>query len=169
MNKYKYFDNIKKNAVFTEHACQFCGSEQDCLEGIYFDQSNIESVCLRCFSELKANVYIPDYIQAKVEKDRAGKVRELSFTPPIAWVQSNEWPACCDDFMEYIGEWEKEDIITYAGDEDYIVFFRKLLDQEMLERIEDIDVLIDDLGYDSVAYAFRCTCCNKITIVCQDY
>ena len=39
----------------------------------------------------------------------------------------------------------------------------------MLERIDDIETLIEDLGYDSVAYAFRCIYCNKITIVCQDY
>ena len=34
---------------------------------------------------------------------------------------------------------------------------------------EYIDTLIEDLGYDSVAYAFRCICCNKVTIVCQNY
>ena len=32
MRTYKYFDNVKKNAVFTEQACQFCGSKNDCLE-----------------------------------------------------------------------------------------------------------------------------------------
>ena len=34
MRTYKYFDNVKKNAVFTEQACQFCGSKNDCLEGV---------------------------------------------------------------------------------------------------------------------------------------
>jgi len=71
--------------------------------------------------------------------------------------------------LEEIGEWDKEDIIDQAGDEDYVAFFKKLLDPEMLGRIDNIDFLIEDLGYDSVAYAFSCTCCNKITIVCQDY
>ena len=43
MRTYKYFDNVKKNAVFTEQACQFCGSKNDCLEGVYFDKNNILS------------------------------------------------------------------------------------------------------------------------------
>lgn len=38
-----------------------------------------------------------------------------------------------------------------------------------LSRVEDIETLINDLGYDSVAYVFRCICCKKISIVCQDY
>ena len=42
MRTYKYFDNVKKNAVFTEQACQFCGSKNDCLEGVYFEKNNIE-------------------------------------------------------------------------------------------------------------------------------
>ena len=69
----------------------------------------------------------------------------------------------------YIGEWEKTDFINQSSHEEYINYFKKLLDKKMLERIDDIETLIEDLGYDSVAYAFRCIYCNKITIVCQDY
>lgn len=59
--------------------------------------------------------------------------------------------------------------IQQESHEEYIDYFKKLLDKKMLERIDDIETLIEDLGYDSVAYAFRCIYCNKITIVCQDY
>ena len=169
MRTYKYFDNVKKNAVFTEHACQFCGSKNDCLEGVYFEKNNIESVCVECLAQSKTSVYIPDEIQSKIVRDRIKKVGELSITPPVAWVQSNEWPVCCDDYMKYIGEWEKTDFINQSSHEEYINYFKKLLDKKMLERIDDIETLIEDLGYDSVAYAFRCIYCNKITIVCQDY
>ena len=149
MRTYKYFDNVKKNAVFTEQACQFCGSKNDCLEGVYFEKNNIESVCVECLAQSKTS--------------------ELSITPPVAWVQSNEWPVCCDDYMKYIGEWEKTDFINQSSHEEYIDYFKELLDKKMIERIDDIETLIEDLGYDSVAYAFRCICCNKVTIVCQDY
>ena len=105
----------------------------------------------------------------KIVRDRIKKVGELSITPPVAWVQSNEWPVCCDDYMKYIGEWEKTDFINQSSHEEYIDYFKELLDKKMIERIDDIETLIEDLGYDSVAYAFRCICCNKVTIVCQNY
>ena len=74
MRTYKYFDNVKKNAVFTEQACQFCGSKNDCLEGVYFEKNNIESVCVECLAQSKTSVYIPDEIQSKIVRDRIKKV-----------------------------------------------------------------------------------------------
>lgn len=62
---------------------------------------------LSVWQQSKTSVYIPDEIQSKIVRDRIKKVGELSITPPVAWVQSNEWPVCCDDYMKYIGEWEK--------------------------------------------------------------
>ena len=59
--------------------------------------------------------------------------------------------------------------IQQESHEEYIDYFKELLDKKMIERIDDIETLIEDLGYDSVAYAFRCICCNKVTIVCQNY
>ena len=105
----------------------------------------------------------------RVVKKQNEKVTELSFCPPVPWIQNNDWPVCCDDYMKYIGEWEKTDFINQSSHEEYINYFKKLLDKKMLERIDDIETLIEDLGYDSVAYAFRCICCNKVTIVCQNY
>ena len=59
--------------------------------------------------------------------------------------------------------------IQQESHEEYIDYFKELLDKKMIERIDDIETLIEDLGYDSVAYAFRCICCNKVTIVCRNY
>ena len=59
--------------------------------------------------------------------------------------------------------------IQQESHEEYIDYFKELLDKKMIEWIDDIETLIEDLGYDSVAYAFRCICCNKVTIVCQNY
>ena len=52
--------------------------------------------------------------------------------------------------------------IQQESHEEYIDYFKELLDKKMIERIDDIETLIEDL-------AFRCICCNKVTIVCQNY
>ena len=54
--------------------------------------------------------------------------------------------------------------IQQESHEEYIDYFKELLDKKIIERIDDIETLIEDLGY-----AFRCICCNKVTIVCQNY
>lgn len=168
MKKYKYYENIK-NAVFTEQPCQFCGSQNDCLEGVYFERKNIDSVCAQCLEKEKTSVYIPEDIQQKIKKNKDEKIKELSLTPPVAWIQCNEWPVCCDDFMKYVGELEKSDLIEQSSDEEYIDYFKNMLSDEMLARIDDIECMIEDLGYDSVAYTFKCLCCGKTTVICQDY
>lgn len=171
INKYKYFYNVKKEAAFTENKCQFCGSKEDCLEGIYFNQDNIDSVCLRCFAEKKAGVDIPDYIQKRIKYDPNKKIQELKYTPPIPWVQYNDWQVCCDDYMKYIGEWEQEEFIKVSENEskNEIEFFREMLNGDTLKKVDDINVLWEDLGYDTVAYVFKCSICGKRTVVCQSY
>ena len=44
--------------------------------------------------------------------------------------------------------------IQQESHEEYIDYFKELLDKKIIERIDDIETLIEDLGYDSVAYAF---------------
>lgn len=167
MREYKYFLNVKEQAAFTEKKCQFCGNDDDCLEGIYFDQDNIDSVCLKCFAEKKACVAVPDYIQKRIKYNSHNKIEELKYTPPIPWVQFNDWQVCCDDYMKYMGEWEQEEFIKESANE--IEFFKGLLDDDTLKKVDDINVLWEDLGYDTVAYVFKCSICGKRTVVCQSY
>ena len=44
MADYKYFENVEKNAYFTEVPCQFCGSKHHCLDGVFFEKENITSI-----------------------------------------------------------------------------------------------------------------------------
>ena len=169
MRTYKYFDNVKKNAVFTEQACQFCGSKNDCLEGVYFEKNNIESVCVECLAQSKTSVYIPDEIQSKIVRDRIKKVGELSITPPVAWVQSNEWPVCCDDYMTYIGEWEREDFIKNSTNGDGLSLLKELLIDELKNNVESYEALWTGLGYETAAFVFKCSKCGNKVVVCQDY
>ena len=42
------------------------------------------------------------------------EIEILKYTPPIPWVQFNDWKVCCDDYMQYIGEWEQKDTVAYV-------------------------------------------------------
>ena len=169
MRTYKYYSNVEKNADFTEEPCQFCGTKEDCLEGIYFGQSDITSVCLSCLDKKKIEVDIPDYLQNRIKNNASSKIETLKYTPPIPWVQFNDWQVCCDDYMKYIGEWEQEDFINEAVDGDGINLLKHLLNEDTLSRVDDINVLWEDIGYDTVAYVFQCPNCGRITVVCQSY
>ncbi|MCR5738165.1 MAG: CbrC family protein [Eubacterium sp.] len=169
MKEYKYFENVKRNAYFCEIPCQFCGGKSDCLDGVFFEKDEVESICLSCFEQKKARVYIPDYIQNKIKNKRTDKTEELFLTPPVPWIQYNEWPVCCDDYMKYLGEWDKEAFEKYFSDNDNIESMKNILSNDMMERIENFEVLLDDLGNGTAAFVFKCNHCDKVNVVFQDY
>lgn len=169
MRKYYYYSNVMENAIFTEKPCQFCGTKEDCLEGIYFEQSDIKSVCLSCLDEKKIGVDVPIYIQKRIKNDVSSKTEVLKQTPPIPWVQFNDWQVCCDDYMKYIGEWEHENFVNESIDGDGINLLKHLLDEGTLSKVDDINVLWEDIGYDTVAYVFECPNCGGKKVVCQSY
>ena len=169
MADYKYFKNVEKNAYFTEVPCQFCGSKHLCLDGVFFEKENITSICLDCFNKKRVKVSVPDYIQARVIDNRDEKVNELQCNPPVPWIQSNDWPVCCDDYMVYIGEWEQDDFTSYSKNESGKDVLKKLISPELLNKVDSFDALWDDLGYGTATFAFQCKHCGKIVIVCQDY
>ena len=84
MDNYKYFENAKKNGYFTEAPCQFCGSDEFCLDGVFFQRSDeLNSICLSCFDKRHISVDIPDYVANRIKDKRKEKVTELSFCPPV--------------------------------------------------------------------------------------
>lgn len=168
MIKYEYFKNVEKDAIFTEEKCQFCGSKNNCLEGVYFERPNLKSVCLSCFQKKVIAVDIPQYLRIRVH-DNMEKINKLGYTPPVPWVQYNDWQVCCDDFMQYQGEWTQEDFIRESNDGNGIEYFKSLLDEDFIKQINDIDILFNDLGDDTVAFVFSCRVCDKKKVVCQSY
>ena len=170
MDNYKYFEDAKKNGYFTETPCQFCGSHDFCLDGVFFQRADdLSSICLECFDKRRINVDIPSYVACKVEDNRNKKVTELGFCAPVPWIQNNDWPVCCDDFMIYIGEWEQEDFIAHSTNGDGLSLLKELLIDELKDNVESYDALWEDLGYETAAFAFKCPKCGKIVVVCQDY
>ena len=169
MRQYDYFKNVEKNAAFTEKKCQFCGEDKNCLEGIYFEQPDLKSVCLSCFDKRVVGVDIPDYLKKKVHNNSEIKIDKLTYTPPVPWVQFNDWQVCCDDYMQYWGEWTQEDFVRESNDGNGIEFFQSLLSEDFKNQVDDINVLWDDLGNDTVAFVFYCPTCNNKRVVCQSY
>ena len=170
MNNYKYFRDVLKNGYFTETPCQFCGSSEHCLEGSFFDRDdNLVSICLNCFDKRKVSVDIPGYIADRVVKKQNEKVTELSFCPPVPWIQNNDWPVCCDDYMTYIGEWEREDFIKNSTNGDGLSLLKELLIDELKNNVESYEALWADLGYETAAFVFKCSKCGNKVVVCQDY
>lgn len=183
---YEYYRDVLKNAKFTKEKCQICSSEENCLEGIYFEQgSQLKSVCLNCLNEGKIKVDIPTYLRDKlyesiknndINKDKkaielkANKlIEKLEKTPPVPWIQSNDWPVCCGDFLKFIGEWEQENFNEKAENGIGKEKFEALLDENTRKKIDNIDMVWEDLESETVAFVFRCNHCNKYIVVCQSY
>lgn len=169
MNSFKYFFNVEENAVFSNKPCQFCFSGKDCLDGVYFDDPDVETICLKCLKQKKASVPIPQYVRRQIKQDEPLKTTVLMQTPPVPWVQYNDWPACCDDYMQYVGEWTKDTFLKEANDGDGIRLLRTLLRSDQLAQTEDFDALWDSIGDDTIVFVFRCLICGKLTAVCQSY
>lgn len=170
MENYKYFENVKKNGYFTDVPCQFCGSKEYCLDGVFFErEDDFESICIDCFDKRKINVNILEYIKNRVMENREQKVDELQYCPPVPWIQNNDWPVCCDDYMVFIGEWEQDDFRKYSSDGDGKLLLKEMLLDELKDKVESYDVLWEDIGYETAAFVFKCPKCGKKVVVCQDY
>lgn len=184
---FKYFEDYNTNARFTGEKCEICGKEDLCLNGIYLDISgrDLESVCISCLVKGEITIQIPEYLRNRLYENIKSitphlseelinnkvniLVDELSRTPPVPWVQYNDWPTCCADFMTYIGEWETEDFEKNAADGDGKNYLLNSIDERTKNQIEGLDVLWDDIGYDTIAFVFKCRKCGKTAVVLQSY
>lgn len=169
MNRFKYYSNPETNAVFTNRLCRFCSSSRECLEGVYFDVPGIDSVCLECLEQKKVSVPVPQYVKQQIRQNEPVKTALLMQTPPVPWVQYNDWPVCCDDYMQYIGEWTREDFQNEALNGDGIGLLRAILRDDLAAQTDDFEVLWDSIGDDTAVFVFRCLVCGKLIAVCQNY
>lgn len=167
MIEYKYFRDVEKNAAFTDIPCEFCGSVENCLDGVYFEDGQLDSICLKCFQMKRARVVIPSFISSLIKENTLQKTKELSETPPVPWIQHNEWPVCCDDYLTYIGEWGQDEFNNSAKNGDGLTLFIEYL-QDKLQK-EKVQYLWENLGSFSSAFVFECEKCGKRIAVVQEY
>ena len=89
----------------------------------------------------------------------------LSRTPPVPWIQENEWPAHCGDFCRYLGEWDQARLTAAAPDGNGLAFLWSILPQASRAR-RDRDELWEELGNEWAAvYVFECLTCGKVMAV----
>lgn len=186
IQQFKYFSNPTKNAEIIDVKCQFCGADENCLDGEYFERGDdVISVCFKCLSKGEMTVNIPDFVKKKlvdnlkkngcVQNEKQAEERaeslmiELKKNPPVPWIQYNDWPVCCGDFCIYLGEWEREEIIKHSPDGNGKQYIVSILDDFSRSKINDIDYFWEDIGGNTAVFVFKCIHCSKYIAVCQSY
>src|SRR5579859_3085580 len=132
MSTHPYFPFFPDAANLVPAPCQFCGISPS-IPSIRLDVgSDLDgAVCALCLAKNKAKVVLPKWVTAKLEAgvahthpkwsaaQRDDVIRErldaLAHTPPIPWLQENEWPVCGDDFAQFTGEVTQERLLADSG------------------------------------------------------
>lgn len=179
MSEFRYFPNFPEEARFSMEPCYFCG-QVPALDGIWLefaeDFDDPPSVCVSDLMVGKAQVAVPGWASAALahavsvqhsdwspeQQDAYIQARtdELAHTPPVPWIQENEWPICRDDYSVYIGQLTQEKLVQRYGSTDDAK-------TSLLKRVQQLrpawnlasserDEWWDSLGGFLHIYVFRC-------------
>ncbi len=130
MLEFKYFPDFAKEAVFDPRGCAFCG-RVPALAGAWLDfDEYYDDPPAACIDDLiadKARVDIPRRLQERLAQAVhashpdwdgeqvaayvASRTDELAHTPPVPWVQENEWPIWVDDYAVYVGQLIRDKLV----------------------------------------------------------
>jgi uncharacterized protein CbrC (UPF0167 family) len=136
--------------------------------------------------EGRIRVAIPDHL--KVELDESIKstfpllddqhrldllelrIEVLSRTPPVPWIQNNNWPVSNGDFCRFLGEWSEDDLTEKSPDNNGKSFLWSILDTNCRNRRSSVDDLWNEIVYGTTAiYVFECLLTKKLIAVDQSY
>jgi uncharacterized protein CbrC (UPF0167 family) len=140
------------------------------------DNGTRRDACAECLAIGKAHTDAPSWIERdllvsvealhpdwSIEQRSsyvAARIAELSRSPPIAWIQNNEWPVCGEDFAAYVGELTREGLERqYGGIEPGNAALRRIIEQERPAWPEDEETLEwhwSELGNFLAKFVFRC-------------
>ena len=70
----------------------------------------------------------PTWTSEQISGHVSTRLEALSRTPPIPWVQNNDWVICGDDFAYYLGERTQEDLNAMAPDGNGLAYLAQLID-----------------------------------------
>lgn len=187
MPTFRYFPGYPEGAPFAEGPCYFCGSHP-AIDGMWLgfdkDFDDPPPVCIQDLIADKARVDIADWIwqllarnveiqhpdwtaqtrQAYVE----ARTYELAHTPPVPWIQNNEWPVCADDYASFTGELTREKLEAHTGGAEG---GKALLLAIMRQERPDwpIDVQLNNyweyLGDFMRIYQFRCPDGSEVNVL----
>lgn len=166
-------------ASFDARPCAFCGGTP-ALDGVWLDfdedYDDPPPVCVEDFLRGRARAAIPAWIQRELadhvtiahpewdDQRKAAYVAthtdELSHTPPVPWLQENEWPVCADDYAQFDGELTRERLQKrYGGLKEAKAALRKIFEDlrpAWQQSDESLDAWWQRLGGLLRIYAFRC-------------
>jgi uncharacterized protein UPF0167 len=179
MTTFRYFPTFPEGARFDARPCAFCGATP-ALDDVWLDvdedYDDPPPVCVADLLRDRARVAIPAWIEqdladqvatAHPEWDDqrkaayvAARTAELAHTPPVPWVQENEWPVCADDYAGFDGELTRERLEhRYGGPrEAQAALGRIIADLRPAWQLnaESLDAWWQRLGGFVRVYAFRC-------------
>ncbi len=122
---FRYFPNFPKGADLEDGLCTVCGNKFVIPMHMLYPPT---SLCSQCLAQRKGKVNIEpwivrqlenamrvnhqDWLEQDIQACVAERIDELAHTPPILWLQNNEWPICTDDFAQFIGEITQEKLLA---------------------------------------------------------
>ncbi|MBF6589715.1 MAG: CbrC family protein [Ktedonobacterales bacterium] len=184
---FRYFPGYPEGAAFAEKPCYFCGA-CPALDGelLDFDEAfnDPPPVCLPDFLAGKARMDIPSSIQRTLARNVEARhpdwneqaretyvqerTEELAHTPPVSWIQPNQWPVCGGDYAQFIGELTRARIEAHAGSvEGGKIFLQTILRQERPEWPGDswLERYWEYLGDFMRIYQFRCPDGSEVNVL----
>jgi hypothetical protein len=183
---FRYFPDYKRWARFSTEECK-CENNALCLQPAYFDDSNVKHpVCVTDLVKGNVRVRIPSRLQGQLKASLEGRypqwtiseieqaattlIEELSRTPPVPWIQGNEWPILDGDFCRYLGEWnlQKWNELTIDGSGAELLW--SSLEPSCHERRNDVDDILKEMeaGW-TVIYVFESMSSQQMIAVDQSY
>ena len=188
MSTFRYFPGFPEGAVFDTRPCHFCGTVP-ALDGAWLDfeedYDDPPPVCIEDLLADKARVARPNWVSHELanrvaarhsdwsaeqqERYVAERTSELAHTPPVPWLQENEWPVCSDDYAKYAGEITRDTLLAqYGGAGAAHATLQKIMSQERpkwLLDAEQLEVWWQRLGDFLRVYRFHCDDGEDVFIV----
>lgn len=176
-SQFRYFPAFPSGALLKETACAWCGRSPS-IPPVYLVLVGAarSPLCADCLALGRGQVKVPDWLTrdlahavaaahpswslAEQEAFVAARLEALAHTPPVPWLQNNEWPVCSDDFAVYLGELTREGLAQrWGGEAAGKQALRAILLQALPEWSQDeadVDAEWMALANDLAIFAFQC-------------
>ncbi len=165
--KFKYFNNPKAFAVFTEKRvkCDICKKKERCYDGeAFYGEEIVEGVCHQCLIRGKlegTGIFANDAdvealfdqmvsLNTDTPKEKLlqlakAKISELELqTPPVLSWDDWKFPALDGDFAEFISIVSQENMNELATDGNGLAFLKKYI------RIEEDNLINPEILWDQL-------------------
>jgi uncharacterized protein CbrC (UPF0167 family) len=174
---FRYFPSFPSGAPLESVACSVCGNTPS-ISRARLAPTNGEKrpVCADCLAKGAARTDVPIWVEQELKLSVArshpgwseqkqghhisARIRDLSHTPPVPWLQNNEWPTCGDDFAIYIGEITRERLEReHGGEIGGRETLRTILQQALPDWEQDeaaVEAEWRDLGNYLAIFEFLC-------------